>query len=104
MGRQAWDFLTGPACRPFHYFGIAETHVENLKDVQHWREQAKKHHFKLIINRARPTGREQSENTQGKANEGGEWLSCRQHLQMQSLSESDAVLRDLRATGSTALD
>eukprot|EP00959_Pyramimonas_sp_CCMP1952_P218162 4563068-Pyramimonas_sp.AAC.1 len=45
MWKQAWDYVTGPASTPYHYFLLVETHIESASDLQHWTGQARKSHL-----------------------------------------------------------
>ena len=73
MGKQAWSYITGPSCKPFHFFGLVETRVKASKDLQHWRGEAAEAERKIIQSPARPTGWGQTEATRDRANGGGEW-------------------------------
>ena len=77
--------------------GCVETHLPESK-LRKMDSEARGKGLRMIANPARPSGNHRSEASVDKANEGGEILFSKKHLQVESLAE--ARLKALKAPGS----
>eukprot|EP00959_Pyramimonas_sp_CCMP1952_P222845 4658751-Pyramimonas_sp.AAC.1 len=83
--------------------GFVETHIgESLK--QKWSGKFKAQKLKAHLNLARDTGRGSSEASRSRANEGGELLLAKQHLQVHKFPVDSEHVADLCADGHGSYD